>query len=69
MSVYCPLCAWREFGTKLVMRFDGRGYHVAFIGAALFSALAVVLAATLLGFEEPAHAREAVGVPATAEAD
>jgi len=45
------------------------GHHVAFIGAALFSALAAVLAATLLRFEQPAHVREAVGVPATAEAD
>jgi EmrB/QacA subfamily drug resistance transporter len=43
------------------------GYHLAFIGAAIFSALAGVLAATLLRVEQPATAPH--GAPAIAEAD
>jgi EmrB/QacA subfamily drug resistance transporter len=45
------------------------GYHVAFIGSAIFSALAAVLAGTLLRVEQPAHAPEGAGVPAAAQAD
>jgi EmrB/QacA subfamily drug resistance transporter len=43
------------------------GYHVAFIGSAIFSALAAVLAGTLLRVEHPAAAPH--GAPALAEAD
>jgi MFS family permease len=43
------------------------GYHVAFIGSAIFSALAALLAGTLLRVEQPAHA--AHGAPALAETD
>jgi EmrB/QacA subfamily drug resistance transporter len=43
------------------------GYHVAFIGSAIFSALAALLAGTLLRVEQPAAAPH--GAPALAEAE
>jgi EmrB/QacA subfamily drug resistance transporter len=42
------------------------GYHVAFVGAAIFSALAAVLGGTLLRVQQPAAAPD--GAPALAEA-
>jgi EmrB/QacA subfamily drug resistance transporter len=48
------------------------GYHVAFLGGAVFAAAAAVIGAVLLRTGAGAHARErkeGVGVPAAAEAD
>jgi hypothetical protein len=43
------------------------GYHVAFIGSAIFSLISALLAGTLLRVEHPAAAGH--GAPALAEAD
>jgi EmrB/QacA subfamily drug resistance transporter len=45
------------------------GYHVAFIGSAIFSALAAVLAGTLLRVGQPAGAPHGAPAPALAETD
>jgi MFS family permease len=56
----------RASGDGVLSALTG-GYHVAFVGAATFSALAAVLAAMLLRVEHPAAASH--GAPALADAE